>query len=82
MDSAVEHGHKAMVNSHTSDWQEPYKPLPFLYLGLLIVWTVLVAIWTLNTWSKRQWQTSNLQWVLTSVPVLKVLVLGLSFLFW
>ena len=82
MDSAIEHGHEAMVSSHANDWQEPYKPLPFLYFGLLIVWTVLVAIWTLNTWSKRQWQTSNLQWVLTSVPVLKVLVLGLSFLFW
>lgn len=27
-------------------------------------------------------QTSNLQWVLTAVPVLKSLVLGLSFIFW
>ncbi|MCO5589203.1 hypothetical protein L7F22_043169 [Adiantum nelumboides] len=27
-------------------------------------------------------QTSNLQWILTSVPLLKALVLGLSFVFW
>lgn len=81
MDAAVEHGHKSVVAS-SNDWQESYKPLPFLYFGLLMAWTVLVAIWALNTWSKRQWQTSNLQWVLTSVPVLKALVLGLSFVFW
>ncbi|XP_024389897.1 uncharacterized protein [Physcomitrium patens] len=43
---------------------------------------VLVLAWTFNTWTKRQWQISNLQWLLTVVPVLKSLVLGLSFIFW
>ncbi|MCO5556755.1 hypothetical protein L7F22_010307 [Adiantum nelumboides] len=81
MDVAAEQGHKSVATS-SSEWQESYKPLPFLHFGLLIVWMVLVAIWTLNTWSKRHWQTSNLQWILTSVPLLKALVLGLSFVFW
>jgi len=27
-------------------------------------------------------QSSNLQWILTSVPILKVLILSLSFAFW
>ncbi|KAH7295927.1 hypothetical protein KP509_27G070800 [Ceratopteris richardii] len=82
MDIAAGQAHKSVSTGSDSPWQESYRPLPFLYLGLLIVWTVLVTVWTLNTWSKRHWQTSNLQWVLTSVPVLKALVLGLSFSFW
>lgn len=81
MEAAIGQGQKSAV-SNASEWQESYRPLPFLFFGLLMVWTVLAGIWILNTWSKRQWQTGNLQWMLTAVPVLKALVLGLSFTFW
>lgn len=121
MDAAVSHGQKTVITS-TTEWEDSYRPLPFLFFGLLMIWTILVGAWTLNTWSKRRWQvcvcftaageaslplhhpfqppplvvtfffqthllsylqqTSNLQWILTAVPVLKALVLGLSFVFW
>jgi hypothetical protein len=65
------------------EWEESYTPLPYVFMALLLLWTVCVIVWTFNTWTKRRWQQcSNLQWILTSVPVLKVLVLGLSFVFW
>ncbi|BFI25728.1 hypothetical protein MPTK2_1g23790 [Marchantia polymorpha subsp. ruderalis] len=81
MDTAVDHSKKTMF-TNPAEWEESYRPLPFLFFGLLVVWIILVGVWTINTWSKRRWQTSNLQWVLTAVPVLKALVLGLSFVFW
>ncbi|KAG0581040.1 hypothetical protein KC19_4G219800 [Ceratodon purpureus] len=82
MDAAINHVQRPVVIASLSEWEESYRPLPYLFFGLLITWTVLVFMWTLNTWSKRRWQTSNLQWMLTAVPVLKSLVLGLSFVFW
>ncbi|XP_002962167.2 uncharacterized protein LOC9658269 [Selaginella moellendorffii] len=81
MESVANHGPKVVI-SNPGDWEALYRPLPFLFFGLLLIWTTLVGIWTLNTWRKRQWQTSNLQWILTAVPVLKALVLALSFAFW
>ncbi|KAJ7299216.1 hypothetical protein O6H91_Y273700 [Diphasiastrum complanatum] len=81
MDAASKHEHKMVMTNHI-DWEESYRPLPFVFFGLLMVWTVLLGFWILNTWCKRQWQTGNLQWALTLVPILKALVLGLSFAFW
>lgn len=64
-------------------WANTYSPLPYLFLGSFVVWSLLVCIWVFNTWSKRHCQQNgNLQWMLTVVPVMKALVLGLSFLFW
>eukprot|EP01018_Ginkgo_biloba_P001767 Gb_16759 [translate_table: standard] len=80
MEAAIGPAHKLV--SASTEWEEAYRPLPLLYFGFLMVWSVLVCSWTLNTWNKRRWQTSNLQWVLTIVPIMKALVLGLSFLFW
>ncbi|KAJ7525471.1 hypothetical protein O6H91_17G052800 [Diphasiastrum complanatum] len=81
MEVAANHAHPGVLTV-TNEWEQSYKPLPFLFFGLLILWITLLSIWTFNTWSKRRWQTSNLQWVLTTVPVLKSLVVGLSFAFW
>ncbi|XP_010249579.1 PREDICTED: uncharacterized protein LOC104592096 [Nelumbo nucifera] len=61
---------------------EAYRPLPPLYLGFLLIWFVSAFSWTLNTWNSRHFQTNNLQWTLASVPLIKVLQLALSFLFW
>eukprot|EP01018_Ginkgo_biloba_P019422 Gb_16579 [translate_table: standard] len=80
MDEAVGFGHKMVVSS-SSHWEKLYRPLPFLFLGFGVVWFVLVCVWTFNTWSKRHCQNGNLQWMLTIVPFMKALVLGLSFLF-
>lgn len=81
MDAAVEQGQQPLI-TNPSEWEESYRPLPYVFFALLLTWMALVVVWTLNTWTKRRWQTSNLQWVLTAVPVLKSLVLGLSFTFW
>lgn len=81
MDAVVDHVQRPVI-TNPSEWEESYKPLPCLFFGLLIIWVVLVFAWTFNTWTKRQLQTSNLQWMLTAVPVLKSLVLALSFIFW
>ncbi|CAI5465772.1 unnamed protein product [Closterium sp. Yama58-4] len=64
------------------DWEEEYRPLPLLFVCSLAIWTVLFGVWIWNTWVKRQWQTSYLQWALALVPALKCVVLGLSFFFW
>ncbi|OVA20262.1 hypothetical protein BVC80_157g59 [Macleaya cordata] len=61
---------------------EAYRPLPSLYLGFLSIWFVSALSWTINTWNNRHFQSNNLQWTLASVPVIKALQLGLSFLFW
>ncbi|RZC50249.1 hypothetical protein C5167_018680 [Papaver somniferum] len=61
---------------------EAYRPLPSLYLGFLSIWFVSALSWTINTWKNRHFQTNNLQWTLASIPVIKALQLGLSFLFW
>lgn len=55
MDAAIEHVQKPVIAS-PSEWEESYRPLPFLFFGLLISWTVLVFLWALNTWTKRRWQ--------------------------
>ncbi|XP_077228502.1 uncharacterized protein LOC143861451 isoform X2 [Tasmannia lanceolata] len=62
--------------------EEGYRPLPSLYLGFLLIWIVSAVSWTINTWKKRHFQANNLQWALASVPLIKALQLGLSFLFW
>ncbi|CAI7801783.1 unnamed protein product, partial [Closterium sp. NIES-53] len=64
------------------DWEEEYRPLPLLFVCSLAIWTVLFGVWIWNTWVKRQWQTSYLQWALALVPALKCVVLSLSFFFW
>ncbi|KAL4194143.1 hypothetical protein AMTRI_Chr05g67230 [Amborella trichopoda] len=66
-----------------STYPDPaYKPLPLLYMGCLMVWSVSAFSWTFNTWRKRRFQTNNLQWMLTLVPSIKAVQLGLSCLFW
>jgi hypothetical protein len=71
-----------VVVTDPSEWEEAYRPLPYLFCSLFIVWALLVFAWMLNTWTKRRWQTSTLQWVLAAVPTLKTLVHVLSFVFW
>ncbi|CAA7402785.1 unnamed protein product [Spirodela intermedia] len=59
-----------------------YRGLPSLYLGLLAVWSISTFYWGVNTWRNRHFQLNNLQWILASAPLTKVLQLGLSLLFW
>ncbi|XP_044487480.1 uncharacterized protein LOC123212419 [Mangifera indica] len=61
---------------------DSYRPLPSLYLAFLSIWLFSVCSWTINTYKNRHFQTNNLQWTLTSVPLIKALQLTLSFLFW
>ncbi|XP_068638529.1 uncharacterized protein [Aristolochia californica] len=61
---------------------DSYRPLPFLYLGFLVIWFVSASTWMINTWRNRHFQANNLQWTLASVPLVKALQLALSFLFW
>jgi hypothetical protein len=56
MDAAVDHVQKPAVIASPSDWEESYRPLPYLFFALLATWMLLVFVWTLNTWSKRRWQ--------------------------
>lgn len=55
MEVAIEQVQKPLVTS-PSEWEESYRPLPYLFLGLLITWLGLVFVWTVNTWTKRRWQ--------------------------
>jgi hypothetical protein len=66
----------------SDQWEKPYRPLPHLSLAFSLVWTLLACIWAINTWTKRRFQRSHLQWVITTVPALKALVLGLTYVFW
>ncbi|XP_068642142.1 uncharacterized protein [Aristolochia californica] len=61
---------------------DSYRPLPFLYLGFLVVWFVSASAWMINTWRNRPFQANNLHWTLSSIPLIKALQLALSFLFW
>jgi cbb3-type cytochrome oxidase subunit 3 len=38
------------------EWEESYTPLPYVFMALLLLWTVCVIVWTFNTWTKRRWQ--------------------------
>ncbi|XP_019424930.1 PREDICTED: uncharacterized protein LOC109333808 isoform X1 [Lupinus angustifolius] len=71
-----------MSNSGTGV-DESYRPLPILYLTFLTFWLITVCSWTTYTFRTRRFQQwNNLQWALTSVPLIKALQLMLSFLFW
>ncbi|KAK9099219.1 hypothetical protein Syun_026264 [Stephania yunnanensis] len=61
---------------------EAYRTLPSLYLGFLAIWIFSAFSWTINTWSNRHYRTNTLQWTLASVPMIKILQLGFSFVFW
>ncbi|KAJ4953041.1 hypothetical protein NE237_029873 [Protea cynaroides] len=61
---------------------EAYRPLPSVYLGFLSIWFLSTFSWTINTWNNRHFQSNHLQWTLASVPLIKVLQLTLSSLFW
>ncbi|KAI6690071.1 hypothetical protein NL676_026899 [Syzygium grande] len=61
---------------------ESYRPLASVYLAFLAIWLVSACSWTFNTYRNAHFQTSNLQWTLASVPLIKALQLMLSFLFW
>lgn len=83
MDAAIEHVKPAIISS-PSEWEESYRPLPFLFFGLLITWMVLVFLWTLNTWSKRRWQVSSVQYsrlLLLEIDELHSLLPSLEFFF-
>ncbi|XP_028789195.1 uncharacterized protein LOC114745209 isoform X1 [Neltuma alba] len=75
-------GAAAGVGGYPVGLDESYRPLPGLYFAFLSIWLLSACSWTLNTYKKRQFQSNNLQWALTSVPFIKVLQLLLSFLFW
>jgi hypothetical protein len=45
-----------VVVTDPSEWEEAYRPLPYLFCSLFIVWALLVFAWMLNTWTKRRWQ--------------------------
>lgn len=55
MEDAIEQVQKPVI-TNPSDWEESYRPLPYVFFALLIMWLVLVFVWTLNTWIKRRWQ--------------------------
>lgn len=61
---------------------ESYRSLPSLYLTFLSIWFVSACSWTAYTYKTRHFQWNNLQWALTSIPLIKALQLMLSFLFW
>ncbi|KAK7349198.1 hypothetical protein VNO77_06375 [Canavalia gladiata] len=61
---------------------ESYRALPSLYLTFLSIWFLSACSWTAYTFKTRHSQWNNLQWTLTSVPLIKALQLMLSFLFW
>ncbi len=59
MDGVVEQAQnkKAIMNiSNMMEWEESYTPLPYVFMALLLLWTVCVIVWTFNTWTKRRWQ--------------------------
>ncbi|THU72688.1 hypothetical protein C4D60_Mb04t14820 [Musa balbisiana] len=66
----------------SSALDDSYRPLPSLYLAFLAIWAISAFAWTINTWRNRFPQTSNLQWMLASIPLTKTLQLALSFSFW
>ncbi|KAK1266367.1 hypothetical protein QJS04_geneDACA002691 [Acorus gramineus] len=68
--------------SASAELNESYRLLPTIYLWFLTVWAVSALSWAINTYRRRHFQTNNLQWTLASVPLIKALQLGLSFLFW
>jgi hypothetical protein len=57
MDAAVEQGQQPLI-TNPSEWEESYRPLPYVFFALLLTWMALVVVWTLNTWTKRRWQVS------------------------
>ncbi|KAL1551514.1 hypothetical protein AAHA92_19349 [Salvia divinorum] len=59
-----------------------YKPLPPLYSAFMTLWLLSAASWTFNTYINRRFQPNKLQWMLATVPWIKSLQLGFSFLFW
>lgn len=61
---------------------EAYRPLPSVHFGFLLIWFFSASLWTINTWRNRHFQSTNLQWALASIPLIKALQLCLSFLFW
>ncbi|XP_047329416.1 uncharacterized protein LOC124932781 isoform X2 [Impatiens glandulifera] len=61
---------------------EACRPLPYLYLSSTLIWFFVAFVWALNTCRNRHFQSNNLQWTLTLIPLVKALQLGLSFLFW
>ncbi|CAI0423288.1 unnamed protein product [Linum tenue] len=70
------------ASESTALLNDSYQRLPPVYLALLSIWVVSACSWTLNTYRNRHSQRNNLQWTLASVPLIKSLQLGLSFLFW
>ncbi len=55
MDAALEHVQMPMIANMT-EWEESYRPLPYVFMALLLLWTLVLIAWTFNTWSKRRWQ--------------------------
>ena len=43
----------------TTSWEESYKPLPVIFLVLFGIWAALLALWCVNTWTKRRYQVSQ-----------------------
>jgi hypothetical protein len=42
-----------------TEWEESYRPLPYVFMALLLLWTLVLIAWTFNTWSKRRWQVPH-----------------------
>ncbi|XAR50670.1 hypothetical protein NMG60_11005060 [Bertholletia excelsa] len=70
------------LGAYLNGVDEAYRRLPLLYLAFLSIWFASACSWTINTYKNRHFQTSKLQWVLASVPLIKALQLTLAFLFW
>ncbi len=58
MDAALEHVQMPMIANMT-EWEESYRPLPYVFMALLLLWTLVLIAWTFNTWSKRRWQVPH-----------------------
>ncbi|KAJ0971787.1 hypothetical protein J5N97_019746 [Dioscorea zingiberensis] len=66
----------------STSMDEAYHSLPVLYLAFLTFWCSSALSWSINTWRHRHFQANNLQWMLATVPMVKALQLGMSFIFW
>ncbi|KAG9449172.1 hypothetical protein H6P81_009137 [Aristolochia fimbriata] len=59
-----------------------YRPLPFIYFGLLVIWVVLASYWIINAKRNSYLEPNHLQWTLAFTPVIKALQVFQAFLFW
>ncbi|XP_020583284.1 uncharacterized protein LOC110026621 [Phalaenopsis equestris] len=65
-------------------FDETYRHISSLYLGILAIWCFFTVCWAVNTWRNRDlvFDINHLHCVMAAVPLIKVVQLGFSFSFW